>query len=330
MCSKNIQLTSDCGSWANTSDEEFVLLLRRFGGGFRTSPRAQNIQANFDPLYQSGCCVHRPPERPPHLRASIFDGFERARQNAIHANQLPAQTVRSFLDDAIQSLGLAAREINDVRSVVNEGGDLRLRVFQKDLGTRENGSHARVQIVHHAVDGFRGPLQLQEKCDQDANLNDERNRCNNTEEFHPELHTHPALSAPSAGNPLGTATRPSGLRFAQESFAPGVNGRRNRIALASGNILAALDQVVGAITQFLRLLLGKFAAFVGAFRQIIPCLFAGLGSKEHPQQSSYAETYEKIGNLGTHVVSHGNLQGKRSIGEEVPQHVVTCIAMLNG
>src|SRR5208283_2423908 len=211
------------------------------------------------------------------------------------ADQLTAQTVRSFPDDAIEPLGLATREIDDVRSVVNEGGDLRLRVFQKDLRARENGSHARVQIVHHAIDGFRGALQLHEQTDQDAHLNDQRNCSDNAKDFDRQLHTHPTLSAPSAEHPLGTANAPSGLRFAQESFSPGIDGRRNRIALTSGNILAALDQVIGTITQFLRLFLGKLAALIGALGQIIASLFAGLGSKEHAQQRTDAETYEKIG-----------------------------------
>ena len=109
-------------------------------------------------------------------------------------------------------------------------------------------------------------------------MHDQRDCSNNTEDFDRQLHTHPALSAPSAENPLGTANGPSGLRFAQESFAPGIDGRSNGIALTSGNVLATLDQVVGAITQFLRLFLGKFAAFIGALGQIVPCLFARLGS----------------------------------------------------
>src|SRR5208283_1156274 len=255
------------------SDEEFVFLFLGFVHGFRIAPRAQNIQANLDALHQRRHFMHRAPESAPHLSAGIFDGFERTRQNAIHADQLTAQTVRSFPDDAIEPLGLATREIDDVRSVVNEGGDLRLRVFQKDLRARENGAHARVQIVHHAIDGFRGALQLDEQANKNAHLYNERNRRDNTEEFHPELHTHPALSAAYAEILQDTAARTLGLRFAQERFAAGVNSGGNRIALASGNVLATLDQIIGAITQFLRLFLGKFAAIIGTLGQILARFF---------------------------------------------------------
>jgi len=89
------------------SDKQFVFLFLRFVHGFRIAPRAQNIQANLDALHQRRHCMHRAPKCPPYLRPRILDGFECSRQNAIHANQLPAQTVRSFPNDAIQSLGLS-------------------------------------------------------------------------------------------------------------------------------------------------------------------------------------------------------------------------------
>src|SRR5271168_3005673 len=103
------------------------------------------------------------------------------------------------------------------------------------------------------------------------------------------------------------------LRFAQIRFAAGFHRRGNGILFARGNIFAALDQFVGAFTKLARFALRKILAFIRLLGQKITRVFAGLGREQNSHQRAYAETYKKISDLGTHIVSHSNLPRNRSI-----------------
>src|SRR6266852_1062144 len=78
------------------------------------------------------------------------------------------------------------------------------------------------------------------------------------------------IGAPPA--PLGSGTpcyRPADslrFRFAQISFAPGFDRRRDGVLLAHRDILAALDQFIRPLAELARLLLRVILAFIGLLR----------------------------------------------------------------
>src|SRR5580704_8025572 len=70
------------------------------------------------------------------------------------------------------------------------------------------------------------------------------------------------------------------LGFAEVRFAAGFDGGGERIALALGDIFAALDQFVGALAEFASFALRVVATFVGFLGEIVASFFAGFGSEE--------------------------------------------------
>src|SRR5271156_3648048 len=104
------------------------------------------------------------------------------------------------------------------------------------------------------------------------------------------------------------------LRFAQVRVATSFDGGCQGIALSGSRVLAAFDQVVGALTKFAGLALGVLATIVGTLGEEIAGLFAGLGGEKNAQERAHTESYEEKAHFGTNIVGHGNLREKRNIG----------------
>src|SRR5271168_2518926 len=105
------------------------------------------------------------------------------------------------------------------------------------------------------------------------------------------MHGHTLFSANLAELP-SDALPALGLRFAQKRFPPRLNRSRKRIPLATRDFLAAFDQFVGAFAKFACLLLGKFAAIIGAFGQKFTSIFTRLRRKQNAHKSAYSEPYQ--------------------------------------
>jgi hypothetical protein len=100
------------------------------------------------------------------------------------------------------------------------------------------------------------------------------------------LHPHPILSVQY----MERLAAPEGLRlgFAQKRFATGFNGGRKRIPLPASYVLAALNQLIGAIPQFACLFLGKLPAIVRTLAEKFPGFVAGLRGEENAEERSDA------------------------------------------
>ena len=86
--------------------------------------------------------MHRLPDTALELRAGFLDGFERAGEDAVGGDDLAAETVGGFADDAVEFLRLAAREVDDVSGVGDHFGDFWLGVVEKKLDAREDRADA--------------------------------------------------------------------------------------------------------------------------------------------------------------------------------------------
>jgi hypothetical protein len=70
------------------------------------------------------------------------------------------------------------------------------------------------------------------------------------------------------------------LGFAEVRFAAGFDSGGERIALALGDIFAALDEFIGAFAEFAGFALRVVATFVGFLGEIVASFFARLWGEE--------------------------------------------------
>src|SRR5712664_1502577 len=125
------------------------------------------------------------------------------------------------------------------------------------------------------------------------------------------------IGAPPA--PLGSGTpcyRPADslrFRFAQISFAPGFDRRRDGVLLAHRNFLAALDQFIRPLAKFASFLLRVILALIGLLCKVVASILAGFRREENPYKGSNPQPYEEICHLGSYIVRHSNLHRNRSI-----------------
>src|SRR5271154_236034 len=118
----------------------------------------------------------------------------------------------------------------------------------------------------------------------------------------------------------------SGLRsFAPIRFARAFDCRGDGIFSARCRVLAALDQIVGAIAQLLGLALRVIFAFIGFLGKEFARLFSGLRRKQNSNKRTDAEPHQKIRDFGTNIVRHENLHKNRSIGMKRAQYRLTSI-----
>src|SRR5215470_5142848 len=87
-------------------------------------------------------------------------------------------------------------------------------------------------------------------------------------------------------------------------FARALNRGRNRILLARRNVLAALDQFVGAFAKFASFALRVVLAFIGLFRQKFARFLAGFRREQNSDQGSNAQAHKKERYLGTYIIRH--------------------------
>src|SRR6516162_2833522 len=294
-------------------NKKFVFLFHAFYNWLTAAaPRAQDIEPDLQSVHQRRNFLHRSEETPADLYAGILDGLKSSRHDPISPQNLAAQTVGGFREDPIHLLRLRACEIYNMRCVFNQGGDLGLRLVEKNLRTREDGAHPRVQIVYHPViDSVvrfscrNSPISIPTCTTSAMAATILKNSIQNC------IHTLPSPQAPP--KPPRTSPFTSGLRFAQERFPAGFHRGRQGLPFPRRDVLAALNQVVGPFTKLTRLLLRKIASLVGPLSQVVASLVAGLGSKENAQEGANADANEKETDLGSHVISHDNLRKKRNI-----------------
>src|SRR5437870_5077234 len=93
-------------------------------------------------------------------------------------------------------------------------------------------------------------------------------------------------------------------RFPPVGFARAFHGCRNRFLLFRGDVLAALDQFVGAFAEFAGFALRVVLAFIGFFREEFAGLVAGFRGEQNSNEGADAQADEKIGYFGTSVVRH--------------------------
>src|SRR5713226_6647333 len=89
----------------------FFVLQRLFGPPSSAAARTKQIDANFDPLHQGRHFLHRAPNVMGELRPGVFHCFQGSGNNAIGAHQLATQAVRSLGENAVDLLGLSARQV---------------------------------------------------------------------------------------------------------------------------------------------------------------------------------------------------------------------------
>src|SRR5262249_25395826 len=135
----------------------------------------------------------------------------------------------------------------------------------------------------------------------------------------PGLHADPGR--PASG---GLTPHNSGLcRLAEVCFASSLDSRGNRILFTSRHVFAALDQFVGALTEFPRFALSVIFAFISSFGQVVASLFTGLRRKENSHECAYTQANQEITHLGTNIVRHSNLRKDRSIRKIAAQYELT-------
>src|SRR6267142_1079837 len=92
--------------------------------------------------------------------------------------------------------------------------------------------------------------------------------------------------------------------FAAIRFSTAFDSRRDRIFSACSSVLATLDQVIGALTQFPRFTLSIIAPFIGLLGKKLASLLARLRRKQNSDQGSYAQADQKISYFGSDIVRH--------------------------
>src|SRR2546423_11356168 len=133
-------------------------------------------------------------------------------------------------------------------------------------------------------------------------------------------------------------------RFPPVGFARAFHGCRNRFFLFRGDVLATLDQFVGAFAEFARFALRVVLAFIGFFREEFAGLVAGFRCEQNSNEGADTQADEKIGYFGTSVVRHKylpvtaalllielhffRLQRQRSTAKSGAQYALTAIQML--
>src|SRR5580658_1128520 len=113
--------------------------------------------------------------------------------------------------------------------------------------------------------------------------------------------------------------------FATIGFARTLDCRGDRILAAIRSVLAALDQIVGALAKLFRFALREVAALIGFFGQIFARVFSGFRSKEDTHQRANTETYEEVCDLGTNIIRHENLRKNRNIATRSAQYELTAM-----
>jgi hypothetical protein len=189
----------------NRSNEELVFL---FDWGFARRITAaagtEKIQSNLDSLHEGRCLLHGAEKAAPELRTGVFDRLERAGQNTVRVNELPAQAVGGVGKNAVHFLRLIAGDIDEVGRVRHHIRDTRLRVLKQDLQPGKNRPHPDLQIAQDAVRLFQPAAELQIKSRKNRRLQNDGDGRGGNEDGKPGLHTHPtppasmrALSSPN-------------------------------------------------------------------------------------------------------------------------------------
>jgi hypothetical protein len=143
-------------------DEEFFFVLERIvAGAWVWAPAgAQEIEAYFQAGDYGGNFLHGLPDGAAELGACVFDRFEGAGDQAIDGDQLPAQAVGRFGEDAIHFLRLRSGEVDDVGGIGDQFGNFRLSIVKDELNAGENRRYARLHVGGERFQARHGALHL--------------------------------------------------------------------------------------------------------------------------------------------------------------------------